>query len=162
MGTSSYPYFVISWFLHSFLYSYIDWIFLLCLGRKAYGRKQVFWMLLVCKLVNVWRLLLSNVAYASFIILCLWLSGGFVTCDVLGTQQMLPKSSVIQSHEFTSSFLILSVHFLEIFNEWFFIHGHALRSRQLFTGTSVALITGISAALRGSHAFIPPLSKRQT
>ena len=72
---------------------------------------------------------------------------------------MLPKSSVIQSHEFASSFLILSVHFLEIFNEWFFIHGHALRSRQLFTGTSVALITGISAALRGRHAFIPLLSE---
>lgn len=99
-------------------------------------------------------------AYASFITLCLWLSGGFGTCHVLGTQQMLPKSSIIQSHEFASSFLILSVHFLEIVNEWFFIHGHALRARQLFTGTSVVLITGISAVLRGSHEFIPLLSKR--
>lgn len=71
------------------------------------------------------------------------------------------KHNVFQSHEFASSFLILLVHFLEIFNEWFFIHGYALRSRQLFTGTSVALVAGISAVLRGSLAFIPLLSTRQ-
>lgn len=39
--------------------------------------------------------------------------------------------------------------------------GMLLDPRQLFTGTSVALITGISAVLRGRHAFIPPLSERQ-
>lgn len=99
----------------------------------------------------------QNVAYTSYIILCLWLSGGFMWC----TGNTAKKHSVIQSHEFASSFLILLVHFLEIFNEWFFIHGHALTSRQLFTGTSVALVSGISAVLRGSLAFILLLSTRQ-
>lgn len=51
----------------------------------------------------------------------------FYACDfevgllrgILGTQQMLPKTGVIQRHEFASSFLILSVCFLEMLNEFF-------------------------------------------
>lgn len=111
-------------------------------------------------MLNVWRLLLSeywiHITYYSVLVIFRWVCNMWCTGNTAKK-----KHTVIQSHEFASFFLILLVHFLEIFNEWFFIHGHALRSRQLFTGTSVALVSGISAVLRGSLAFILLLSTRQ-
>lgn len=81
-------------------------------------------------MLNVWRLLLSeywiHITYYSVLVIFRWVCNMWCTGNTAKK-----KHTVIQSHEFASFFLILLVHFLEIFNEWFFIHGHALRSRQL-------------------------------
>lgn len=148
-------YSVISCLLYSFLYSYIDWIFPLCLWKEASFVNAISMQAAEYLEVTTLKCCI-HIIYYSVLVTFRW------GCNMWCTWNTAKKSSLIQSHEFASSFLIPSVQFLEIFYEWFFIHGLALRSRQLFTGTSVALIAGISVVLRGRLAFIPLLSTRKT